>query len=122
VVPFKTGVSALGPAQHDSLEVVLRDVREALRTAVTTGAVCLEVMGHADRTGTAERNTDLSRARAFAVVAYLRAEGVDPEELRPVGAGAWDMPGQIARSVTFHLDVTETIEPGRPGPGCRGAL
>ena len=47
----------------------------------------LEVQGHTDSTGTADRNRDLSLARARAVVAALQLYGVGDDRLVPRGFG-----------------------------------
>lgn len=48
----------------------------------------LSIEGHTDDTGDAERNTELSRRRAAAVVAALAATGIDAGRLRANGLGA----------------------------------
>lgn len=45
----------------------------------------VEVAGHADATGTAQRNLELTRERSRAVAARLVSNGVAPERLRAVG-------------------------------------
>ena len=52
----------------------------------------IEVQGHTDSTGSAERNRQLSLERAEAVVSALTLYGVVRERLRPGGFGA-DPPG-----------------------------
>ena len=47
----------------------------------------LEVQGHTDSTGTAERNRALSLERASAVVSALRLYGIDPARLEARGFG-----------------------------------
>ena len=50
-------------------------------------AVPVEIAGHADSQGNAERNLDLSLRRAQAVVAYFLGQGEDPERFVAVGYG-----------------------------------
>lgn len=47
----------------------------------------LNISGHTDNTGNAEKNLQLSRDRAAAVVAYLVKKGIDPSRLRAAGYG-----------------------------------
>jgi OmpA-OmpF porin, OOP family len=48
----------------------------------------VRVEGHTDNRGNAERNLELSRARAAAVVAYMVKQGIDPARLESDGYGA----------------------------------
>lgn len=48
----------------------------------------LEVQGHTDSTGSAQRNRELSLQRAQRIVAVLGLYGVDPKRLVPLGFGA----------------------------------
>jgi len=47
----------------------------------------IEIQGHADKSGTAEHNLKLTRARAKAVAAYLVDKGVAEDRLEAVGYG-----------------------------------
>ncbi|MDG2277767.1 MAG: OmpA family protein, partial [Pseudomonadales bacterium] len=48
----------------------------------------LEVQGHTDSTGSAQRNRELSLQRAQRIVAVLGLYGIDPDRLVPIGFGA----------------------------------
>lgn len=48
----------------------------------------VEIQGHTDNTGTAERNRELSQLRAKSVVDYLTAKGIRPDRLDYKGYGA----------------------------------
>jgi OOP family OmpA-OmpF porin len=48
----------------------------------------IRVEGHTDNRGNAEKNLQLSKARAAAVVAYLIKQGIDPARLESEGYGA----------------------------------
>lgn len=51
------------------------------------GSGPVTVEGHTDSTGSTQHNLDLSRRRAEAVAAWLRAHGVAPHRLRVIGRG-----------------------------------
>ena len=92
----------------------------------------VEVQGHTDATGAAERNEALSGARAASVKRALELFGVQPERMRAKGYGA-RMPvadnatpegRQLNRRVDFALpgyetassSVTTQAQPSLPGP------
>ncbi len=50
-------------------------------------AVSVEIAGHADTDGSADRNLDLSQRRAEAVVAYFVSRGESPDRFDAVGYG-----------------------------------
>lgn len=54
----------------------------------TNPKLTVEIQGHTDNTGTAERNQELSRLRAKSVVDYLKAKGISPDRLQYKGYGA----------------------------------
>jgi OOP family OmpA-OmpF porin len=60
---------------------------EILVALTAFSAVPVEIAGHADSQGDAERNLDLSLRRAQAVVAYFIGQGEDPERFVAVGYG-----------------------------------
>jgi OmpA-OmpF porin, OOP family len=65
---------------------VLDHVAAAAKNCAGKGAV-IEVSGHTDNRGKRDRNVDLSRDRAQAVVDYLVEAGVEKERLTAVGEG-----------------------------------
>lgn len=81
-VLFETDTAALRPESDTILGEVLRVLTEHPELTL------IEVQGHTDSTGSAERNRKLSRDRAEAVVAWLVARGVAVERLRAEGHGA----------------------------------
>ena len=60
---------------------------ELLVPLVEFSAVPVEIAGHADSQGTPERNLELSRRRAQAVLDYFVSQGEDPERFVAVGYG-----------------------------------
>lgn len=61
---------------------------ELVEIAVDCPAAIITVTGHTDASGNEELNRKLSRARAQAVIDYMRARGIDPRRLIAVGAGS----------------------------------
>ncbi len=53
-------------------------------------SVTLMVIGHADQTGAAAQNFELSQARADAIVTYLVSQGISPDRLSAKGVGDGD--------------------------------
>jgi OOP family OmpA-OmpF porin len=104
---------SFGPAETQPIADQLPDlsgVAERVKNAIEAAAAahvgaCIDVVGHADRTGPAEQNELLSAARASAVAADLVSRGVDRAYLRPRGIGAWTEAGKRARAVTFHIET-----------------
>ena len=80
VVEFEFASDQLTPAG-----IALLD--ELLIPLVEFSAVPVEIAGHADAQGSAERNLDLSRRRAQAVLDYFVSRGEDPERFLAVGYG-----------------------------------
>ena len=60
---------------------------ELLVPLVEFAAVPVEIAGHADSQGSADRNLELSRRRAQAVLDYFVSRGEDPERFVAVGYG-----------------------------------
>ncbi len=80
VVEFELNSDALTEVGRDLLD----EVFEALQLVPD---VPVEIAGHADTTGNAESNQELSERRARAVLDYLVDRGVDPERFTVVGYG-----------------------------------
>lgn len=69
-VYFGLSSARLSPTAEAGLDVALAEIR---RVAAAGAAVAIEIRGHADRAGAADRNHALSRARAETVRAALAA-------------------------------------------------
>jgi outer membrane protein OmpA-like peptidoglycan-associated protein len=80
VVEFEFASDQLTPAG-----IALLD--ELLVPLVEFSAVPVEIAGHADAQGSPERNLELSRRRAQAVLDYFVSQGEDPERFVAVGYG-----------------------------------
>ena len=79
---FALGSARVEPSARASLTAVARTLRS------NPGVRRVQIEGHADPTGTAERNQQLSEERAEAVLEALVALGVERHRLSPVGYGA----------------------------------
>ena len=100
VIHFDTGKSALLPPAMDSLRAVADLAGNLLKAAAGAGdKVRVEIVGHTDELGPAERNAQLGMDRATAVSTALAALGVDPHALGARSAGSAEpLPAGDARS------------------------
>lgn len=80
-IEFATGKADIRPGSRALLD-------RAAAVLVEYPDLRLEISGHTDSTGKAERNRELSNERALAVKAYLVSKGVAGERLKTRGAGA----------------------------------
>ena len=94
---FASGKAVLDPTAN----VVLDRLAALLRA--TPGAK-VEIVGHTDALGTAERNQILSEARAEAVKAYLIEHGVSAERLSARGEGEGNPAGDNATAEGRQLN------------------
>jgi outer membrane protein OmpA-like peptidoglycan-associated protein len=105
VVHFGTNNAELQPDG----EQLLDEVVEVLRSHPEIKKVRIE--GHTDNRGAPERNMELSKGRAAAVMGYLVKNGIDPTRLESEGYGATRplvpnlTPANLARNrrVTFRI-------------------
>lgn len=79
-INFESGSAKLTKNSYKTLDLVV-----ALLKAIP--AAKLEIQGHTDNTGSAEKNTQLSQDRAVAVGLYFVSQGIEKNRLRPVGYG-----------------------------------
>jgi len=133
--PTMVEVTESGITIHDRIEfAVNKDKIEGKKSFQVLDAVAgvleghkeilvLEIQGHTDNTGSADRNRQLSQKRAEAVVHYLATKGVDPGRLTAKGYGP-DLPTasnttaagrQTNRRVEFKtLDTKKVVRPSAP--------
>ena len=77
---FETGSAKLKSSSNGGLNDVVKILAE-------NPDVLLNIDGHTDNTGTAEKNTTLSQGRADAVKAYLAKKGVSESRMTATGYG-----------------------------------
>jgi len=77
-VYFESGKSVLTLDSNESLDQIYKFMDN-------NGSVRLEISGHTDNTGSLKVNTNLSQARAKAVVGYLTGRGIDKTRLEYKG-------------------------------------
>lgn len=80
---FATGKATIDPASVPVIEHVAKTLKDNPKIEF------LEVAGHADKLGNPQRNLQLTRERAAAVVQALAQLGVDKARLRPAGYGSY---------------------------------
>ena len=100
VIHFDTGKSALLPSAMDSLRGVADLAGRLMKAAVAAGKkIRIEIVGHTDELGLAERNSQLGMDRATAVSSALGALGVDASAIAVRSAGSTEpLPAGDARS------------------------
>jgi len=79
-IAFETGKATIKPTSFPTLDA-------AAKVLSDYAALRVEISGHTDSTGTAERNLQLSQERANAVKIYLVGRGIAPERIETRGAG-----------------------------------
>src|SRR5262249_10141432 len=80
-ITFATGSADLNPSFFGVLNSVALVLKEYDKTII-------DVSGHTDSTGSAQKNQVLSEQRASAVAQYLRAKGVLDQRIAAAGYGA----------------------------------
>ena len=83
-IQFKSGSAKLTASSNKTLNNIVKLMKKLPN-------VNLEIQGHTDDVGKAEKNKKISEQRAQAVVKYLVKKGIDADRLRAVGYGP-DMP------------------------------
>jgi OOP family OmpA-OmpF porin len=110
-IPFETGQSRIDSSYDPRLRRAATLMKRGVDLAVAAHlGACVEVLGHADPPGTAERNKALSSDRASAVATRLEGLGIHRRHLRHRGEGVWEEAGERARSVTFGLFTSAEVK------------
>jgi len=79
-IEFETGKATIKPKSYPLLDQIAQ-------TFIENENYIIEVQGHTDNTGKADRNKELSQQRADAVMNYLVKKGVPAERMSAVGYG-----------------------------------
>ncbi|MDC3961432.1 OmpA family protein [Polyangium jinanense] len=107
-ISFPPGSATPPRAEHARLDAAARAVQALLDAAPRGGLTArIEIVGHADATGTPEKNQRLSEERASSVAAELNERGVATDRLSVRGVGHADLAG---RKVTFHVHLSPMNE------------
>ncbi|MDI1449073.1 OmpA family protein [Polyangium sp. 6x1] len=107
-ISFPLGSTRPPHAERARLDAAARAVQEILGAAPRGGlSARIEIVGHADATGTPERNQRLSEERASMVAAELDERGVATSQLSARGVGHADL---AARKVTFAVRLSPASE------------
>lgn len=90
--PLANQMLELRPVTFEPDELKIRPNAQAILDVLARGLVAqpslkIEIGGHSDLSGSAEKNKELSRQRAEAVRSYLREKGVQPEQMTVVAYG-----------------------------------
>ena len=113
---FEVDETRLAPGQEEKLNQLITDIERLGELAETMKKnVRLEITGHADGSGTEERNNELSRGRAEAIAAILNARLSRRANLMiaPVGSKEklrdelTEADRAANRSVTFKIILTD---------------
>lgn len=78
---FETGKANLKPASFSELNRVIKFLSE-------NASIKIEIEGHTDNVGKADKNLALSKARAKAVAAYITDNGIDIARVTSIGYGS----------------------------------
>jgi outer membrane protein OmpA-like peptidoglycan-associated protein len=101
-VTFESGTAILQPASFPILDNVAASLTDWPQVRV-------EIQGHTDRSGTIQRNIELSTSRAESVRSYLISKGIDPGRLTTVGKADSDPIGdnstKAGRAINNRIEL-----------------
>lgn len=115
---FELDQTQLVPGQEEKLRQLVADIERLLALAQGMKKnVRLEIRGHADTSGTEDRNSELSRGRAEAIAAELNARLPSKAGLTIAPAGSKEQlrdelteaDRAANRSVTFKITLTDAL-------------
>ena len=101
IIEFDTGSSKIRPADQQKIAKLAADAKAKYITQIC-------VTGHADKQGDAKKNEALSTARANAVAAELKKNGIDPGTL--VVSGKGEPLGATLSSVERKSQANRAVE------------
>ncbi len=114
---FTEGSTQLEPDQEIVIKNLIKEVQKLTDTAPYSGKnVKIEILGHANKIGSEERNRILSQGRADAILSTLVSQGIKRTNLSAVGVGTKEILDKettqqdraLNRSVSFKVKITDT--------------
>ncbi|MBD2087955.1 OmpA family protein [Trichocoleus sp. ST-U3] len=114
---FTEGSTQLEPDQEIMIENLIKEVKKLTNAAPYLGKnVQIEILGHANKIGSEQRNMILSQGRADAILSTLVSQGIKKTNLSAVGVGTKEILDKettqqdrsLNRSVSFKVKITDT--------------
>jgi len=114
---FETGRNVLMPGQENNLQVFIEKLKRLLALSdLLIRPIKIDIIGHADRTGTDAVNQVISRRRAQAFADLLAAAKIDPSFFIVNAAGSRELtqPEVTADHRTLNRRVVFKVRPSTP--------
>ena len=121
IFQFQFNTTGHTPEQTADFDIIRENIQRFIELAILIGKnPFVEIVGHTDRSGSEQRNLELSLARAVYVRDELVSSGILAEYLGVLGVG-WKEPvkqekteadKEINRSVTFRLYLNGPVDKG----------
>ena len=118
VVLFKAGLNELLPGQEVSIKEVSAEIERLISLTEIFGIrLQVEIIGHADSSGSEEQNFDLSNSRADAVLSTFVSKGIGADYFTAKGVGSKEpLRSEISeqdkafnRCVTLKVNLPENL-------------
>jgi OOP family OmpA-OmpF porin len=118
VVLFKAGLNELLPGQEASIKEVSEEIERLIPLTEIFGIrLHVDIIGHADSSGSEEQNLDLSSSRADAVLSTFVSKGIDADYFTAKGIGSKEpLRNEITeqdrafnRCVTLKVNLPENL-------------
>ncbi|MGD8769689.1 MAG: OmpA family protein [Desulfobacterales bacterium] len=113
---FHIGETEIEPDHMDILNNLATDISKLYDLAQNFDKqIYIEIVGHADSTGTEKTNMEISLKRANNVMSILSSKGIHAESIKAIGVGSsepireeiTDKDRKFNRSVTFRVALTD---------------
>jgi len=118
VVLFQPGLNALIPGQEVSIKELSEEIERLIPLVELFGTrLHVEIIGHADSSGTEEQNLALSKSRADAVLSIFVSRGIDADYFTTKGVGSEELLRKeiteedkaFNRCVTLKVNLSENL-------------
>lgn len=111
---FDEGDMQVAPGQERNIQNIVEEISKLYDAApLHNKDVNIQVVGHADNSGSEEKNLLLSQTRAYTVLSILRARGLNNSSIMAIGVGAKQplssTKPEMNRSVTFKVFLTDNV-------------